>query len=77
MLNFCYLHNVYILTLSMLDKISAKIILKYFLIFPRKQDLTVSVNFMRCQSLFSCQKTMSSTEFAQRVVEVKIGSADT
>ena len=54
-------------------KTSADDILKYFfLVFPRKQDLTFCAN---CQILFSGKNNninLSSAEIAHRVVKVKI-----
>ena len=70
------------LTLSTLGKILAHNILEYFVIFPRKQNLTFHANClqmeticMKCKILFS-EKTkkhiinLSPAEFAQRMVKV-------
>ena len=65
------------LRVSTLGKFSADDILKYFfLIFPRKQDLTFHANcLLKCQILFSGKNkkniiNLSSAENAQRVVKV-------
>ena len=60
--------------LSTLCKVFSRHILKYFLSFPRKQDSTMEIIYMKYQVLFSVKNKKNSTnllsaELAKRVTE--------